>query len=180
MSGARYGRLSTMPLPLVAYDLGWPAAFERERDELTILLSPWLLGGVHHIGSTAVPGLAAKPTLDLMAGIQNLEAARSAVPVLEQTGYRHAEHRQHEALWFYKEEHSERTHHLHLTAPGSDLWRERLAFRDALRSDDRLRDQYERLKQRLAASCDDVTDYTAGKRDFVLAVLRAEGVAPPV
>ena len=82
--------------------------------------------------------------------------------------------------WFHKPpspDLAERTHHLHLTEPGSDLWRERLAFRDALRADDALRDEYAELKQRLAAAHgEDLGAYTAAKRDFVARVLGLAGI----
>jgi GrpB-like predicted nucleotidyltransferase (UPF0157 family) len=134
--------------------------------------------GIEHIGSTAVPNLSAKPILDMLAGITDLDAAREAIPVLAELGYRHADHRPHEALWFYKqpgEKYEDRTHQLHLTQPDSTLWRERLAFRDALREAPRLRDEYESLKQVLS-SATDLAAYTRGKRDFVSAVLLARGV----
>jgi len=158
--------------------MAWPETFRQEATLLRAALAPWLSQGIEHIGSTAVPGLAAKPILDMLAGITDLNAAREAIPVLAELGYRHADHRPHEALWFYKqpgEEYELRTHQLHLTRADSNLWLERLAFRDALREDPRLRDQYEFLKQVLSRETDLVA-YTRGKRDFVSAVLLARGV----
>lgn len=159
------------------YSPAWAEQFDREAAVLTAHLAPWLTGGVHHIGSTAVPGLPAKPILDLLAGVGDLEQARAAVPVLEQLGYRHAEHRPHEALWFYRQpgdDYSQRTHQLHLTAVGSALWRERLIFRDALRHDADLRAEYAEIKHRLAGQ--DLSTYTDGKRSFVARVLRTGGI----
>jgi GrpB-like predicted nucleotidyltransferase (UPF0157 family) len=153
--------------------------FEQEAHALREHLQPWLTGGVQHIGSTAVPGLAAKPILDMMAGVHDLGAAREAIPVLAGLGYCHGEHRPHEALWFYKQpgtDYDERTHQLHLTQVGSALWRERLAFRDALRADSGLRAEYEALKQSLASDADGLVNYTQGKRDFVGRVLKAHGI----
>jgi GrpB-like predicted nucleotidyltransferase (UPF0157 family) len=118
------------------YSAAWPESFRQEARLLTARLAPWLSHGIEHIGSTAVPNLSAKPILDMLAGITDLDAAREAIPVLAELGYRHADHRPHEALWFYKqpgEKYEDRTHQLHLTQPDSTLWRERLAFRDALR-----------------------------------------------
>ncbi len=161
------------------YSDDWPAAFEREAVLLREALGPWLVGGVHHIGSTAVPGLAAKPILDMLAGVRDLDAAREAVPALGDLGYTHAEHRPHEAVWFYKQAGADyrlRTHQLHLTTVNSDLWRERLAFRDALRADSRLRDEYQALKESLARDTSDVAEYTKGKREFVARVLGEAGI----
>jgi GrpB-like predicted nucleotidyltransferase (UPF0157 family) len=150
----------------VAYDPDWPRRFDRERTLLERVLAPWLFGGVHHIGSTAVPGLVAKPIIDMMAGVRDFVAARAAISVLSGQGYAHAPHRP-EAYRFSKPPSPnwyECTHHLHLTEPGSDLWRERLAFRDALRADPALRDEYQALKERLArVHGADLPAYTADK-----------------
>jgi GrpB-like predicted nucleotidyltransferase (UPF0157 family) len=163
--------------PLVAvvpYDPEWPRRFEAERALLERVLSPWLEGGIHHVGSTAVPGLAAKPILDIVAGVRDLEEARAAFDPLREHSYEHAPHRPG-THWFSKPPSTrwwERTHHLHLTVPGSDLWRERLAFRDALRADPALAAEYEALKLGLAREHRGrVEAYTAGKRAFVARVL---------
>lgn len=167
-----------MPIRVVAYDPDWPARFAQERELLITLLAPWLSGGVHHIGSTAVPGLAAKPIIDMIAGVRDLAEAQPAIAVLAEHGYVHAPHRPR-AYWFYRSPSQHRrdsTHALHLTEPGSDLWLERLAFRDALRGDPALRQEYQALKLHLARTHDDVTAYTAGKRDFVARVLATAGI----
>ncbi len=168
-----------VPIRVVPYDPDWVVRFEHERVLLEQMLAPWLSGGVHHIGSTAVPGLAAKPILDMMAGVADLPAARPAVVVLEGHGWVHAPHRP-EAYWFYRPRTSvghEHTHNLHLTQPGSALWRERLAFRDALRGDPALREEYQELKVHLAQRHgDDGNGYTADKRAFVARVLASAGV----
>ncbi len=165
---------------VVPYDPAWPRRFEEERVLLERLLAPWLDGGIHHVGSTAVPGLAAKPIIDIVAGVRDLEEARGAFERLREEGYEYAFHRP-QTHWFGKPASSEawpRTHHLHLTEPGSDLWRERLAFRDALRADRELAAEYETLKRRLAAEYPvDVEQYTAGKRQFVARVLAGAGIA---
>jgi GrpB-like predicted nucleotidyltransferase (UPF0157 family) len=156
---------------VVPYDPSWPSLFEGERTRLERVLAPWLSGGVHHIGSTAVPGLAAKPSLDLLAGVRDLEEARAAVQPLCAEGYEHAFHRV-DALWFRKAGAA-----LHLTEPGSPLWRERLAFRDALRADPALAAEYEALKLRLAEEHPhDASAYTGGHRAFVARVLAAAGI----
>jgi GrpB-like predicted nucleotidyltransferase (UPF0157 family) len=169
-----------MPIRVVPYDPDWVVRFEQERVLLARMLAPWLSGGVHHIGSTSVPGLAAKPILDMMAGVTDLAAARPAIAALEGRGWVHAPHRP-EAYWFYRPLTSvghEHTHHLHLTQPGSALWRERLAFRDALRNDPALRQEYQALKQHLAQRHGDDGDrYTADKRAFVARVLATAGIA---
>jgi GrpB-like predicted nucleotidyltransferase (UPF0157 family) len=168
-----------VPIEIVDYQPSWPERFEAERLVLVQALAPWLSGGVHHIGSTSVPGLPAKPVIDMMAGVGSLSAARPAVERLASLGYQHAVHRP-EALWFFKPGDRAlewRTHHLHLTEPGSDLWRERLAFRDALRADPELAAEYADLKARLSAEHGVANkEYARDKRPFVARVLASAGI----
>jgi GrpB-like predicted nucleotidyltransferase (UPF0157 family) len=165
-----------MAIDIARYDPAWPEQFRAEASRLTELLGPWLVTPVEHIGSTSVPGLAAKPVLDMMAGVHDLHSAEDAIPVLTSHGYVHAQHRP-ATLWFHKARTgSVPDQGLHLTEPGSSLWRERLAFRDALRADPVLTRQYQELKERLAADSGDIAAYTAGKREFVVQVLARSGV----
>jgi GrpB-like predicted nucleotidyltransferase (UPF0157 family) len=136
------------------------------------VLAPWLEGGIHHIGATSVPGLAAKPFIDMMAGVRDFDEARAAYGPLLVAGYAHTPHRPGIAHHFSKAGYG-----LHLTEPGSDLWNERLAFRDALRADPVLVAEYAALKLRLAEEYpDDIEAYTAGKREFVGRVLAIAGL----
>jgi GrpB-like predicted nucleotidyltransferase (UPF0157 family) len=171
-----------MTLAVEPHDAAWAVRFEHEAADLARVLAPWLHGGIHHVGSTAVPGLPAKPVIDMMAGVRDLDGARSAVEPLRAHGYAHAEHRP-DALWFFKPGgggFAARTHHLHLTVPGSDLWRERLAFRDALRRDPALRAEYAALKGVLAGEhTTAAAAYTSGKRPLVARVLREAGIELP-
>jgi len=163
---------------VVPYDPAWPRAFEAERALLEQVLAPWLSKGIEHVGSTAVPGLAAKPIIDMVAGVRDLGEARAAFGLLSALGYTHREHRP-EAHSLHKPgagEWWEETHHLHLTEPGSDLWRERLAFRDSLRADPSLADEYAEWKSRHAAANDSSNPYRADKRPFIARVLAEVGI----
>ena len=151
---------------VVPYDPAWPTQFETERARLEQALAPWLEQGVHHIGSTSVPGLAAKPIIDMIAGVRDLDEARAALEPLAALGYRYREHRPEAHLF------SKPTHGVHLTEPGSDIWVERLAFRDALRADRELAAEYEEWKLRHAGT----RAYTADKRPFVARVLAEAGL----
>ena len=162
------------PVVVVPYDPEWPLRFEAECALLERVLAPWLEGGIHHVGSTAVPGLASKPIVDMIAGVRSLEEARAAFEPLQEHSYLYTPHRPGIAHHFSKPSIrlSEVTHGLHLTEPESDLWRERLVFRDALRADRALAAEYEALKLRLAEEHEgDVAAYTAGKRAFVVRIL---------
>jgi GrpB-like predicted nucleotidyltransferase (UPF0157 family) len=162
----------------VPYDPDWPRRFEEERARLEEALAPWLEGGIHHIGSTAVPGLAAKPILDMLAGVRNLEDARGAFEPLARLGYAYRPHRP-EAHLFQKPGGAQRwdevTHGVHLTVPGSPLWRERLAFRDTLRADPALAAEYAEWKLQHGAG-GGKGPYDADKRPLVARVLAAQGI----
>ena len=72
---------------IVPYDSSWPARFQSEKTVLAEALGDWVQGGIHHVGSTAVHGLAAKPVIDVMVGVGNLNEARACIPLLEKIGY---------------------------------------------------------------------------------------------
>lgn len=82
-----------MLIRVLPYDPEWTVRFARERAVLERLLARWLRAGVHHIGSTSVPGLAAKPVIDMIAGVHDVAAAEQAVPVLEEQSWVHGFHR---------------------------------------------------------------------------------------
>ena len=162
----------TEPIQLVPYDAGWPAMFRSERVRLQDLLAPWLAGPVEHVGSTAVPGMVAKPVIDIMAGVLDLEHARPAIPALRGLDYRYAPYRPDQMHWFCKPDPERRTHHLHLIPFESRLWHERLAFRDALRADGSLATAYAQLKRELAVRYRHDRDaYTEAKTAFVQEVV---------
>jgi GrpB-like predicted nucleotidyltransferase (UPF0157 family) len=162
---------------VVPYDPEWALQFEVECAMLERVIAPWLHGGVHHIGSTSVPGLAAKPIIDILAGVRDLEASRAAFEPLATLGYAWHEHRPEAHAFFKPADGAQPTHHLHLTVSGSDLWRERLAFRDALRADPALVEEYAAWKVEHADGTGPRDRYTAGKRPFVLRVLESRGIA---
>ncbi|MBK9705267.1 MAG: GrpB family protein [Betaproteobacteria bacterium] len=166
------------PVVVVAYDPTWPARFLRERARLEDLLAAWLAGPIEHIGSTAIPGMIAKPVIDLMAPVDDLDASRPAIAVVEAAGYAYFPYRAESMHWFCKPSAAFRTHHLHLVPRDSRLWRERLAFRDRLRADLLLAAEYAALKVRLARQHPrDREAYTDGKAPFVRRVV-AETLLP--
>jgi GrpB-like predicted nucleotidyltransferase (UPF0157 family) len=169
-------------IDVVPYDPDWPRRFEAERALLERALAPWLDGGIHHVGSTSIPGLAAKPVVDMIAGVRDLEEARAAFGPLGELGYEYTPHRPR-THHFSKPAGAEwwaLTYALHLTTVGTDLWLERLAFRDALRADPALASEYEELKLRLAQEHNpDTGAYTVAKRPFVTRVLASAGIELP-
>lgn len=153
---------------IVPYDRNWPVRFEEERLALEQTLGDAVTGGIHHVGSTAVPGLAAKPVIDILVGIDDLERARAHVRPLAELGYLHAAYRPAEMIWFCKPDPARRTHHLHLVPTGSRRYREELAFRDFLRAHPKVAERYATLKRQLAAQYgDDREAYTVAKAEFI-------------
>jgi GrpB-like predicted nucleotidyltransferase (UPF0157 family) len=163
---------SEAPVRLVPYDPSWPSLFEAERTVLEGVLGPWLAGSIEHVGSTAVPGLLAKPVIDIMAAVHSLDASRPAISVLVHRGWFHFPYRADVMHWFGKPSPAFRTHHLHLVPFRSPLWIERLAFRDCLRCSPAVAAEYAALKQSLAQRYEfDREAYTEAKGPFVQQVL---------
>ena len=156
------------PVQIEPYNAAWPGAFIAERELLASVLSRWLAGSIEHVGSTAVPGLAAKPIIDIMAPVKDLESSRPALVELEKVGYCYAPYKSSEIHWLCKPNPEHRTHHLHLVPLNSALWIERLAFRDLLAAISAVAKEYVALKYRLAAAHrHDRERYTEEKGPFI-------------
>lgn len=156
------------PVEIVAYDSAWPLRFQEEAAVLRHALAAWLVGPIEHIGSTAVPGLAAKNVIDIMAGVRTLDSSRPACAAASQLGYCYAPYQVELEHWFCKPSPTFRTHHLHLVPMGSPQWIRPIAFRDYLRTHPSIRDEYEALKRQLAAQHRfDREAYTQGKGLFI-------------
>jgi GrpB-like predicted nucleotidyltransferase (UPF0157 family) len=161
------------PVRIEPYDPAWPALFEEERVRLVEAIGRWAVGGIHHVGSTAVPGLDAKPVIDILVGVRDLEGSRSCFDPLARLGYLYAPYRASEMHWFCKPHPDRRTHHLHLVPAGSRRFRDELTFREHLRSHPATADEYRRLKRRLAARFEhDREAYTEAKTEFISATCR--------
>lgn len=160
--------LNDESIRLSPYDPGWPARFEQERAALEAAIGAWVSGGVHHVGSTAVPGLDAKPIVDILVGVESLGGSRSCFGQLAELGYLYAPYRSGEMHWFCKPHPSHRTHHLHLIPVASPRYAAELAFRDRLRADPGLARDYAALKRELATRFPhDREAYTDAKGDFI-------------
>lgn len=163
------------PIKIVAYDPDWPRLFARERDRLEPVLAPWLVEPIEHIGSTAVPGLAAKPIIDMVAPVSDYAAFHSALPALNELGWVHAPEPGDEAARRWSicfPDAAWRTHHLHVVEQRAVNWHGWLMFRDHLRVDPAAAAEYGRIKAELAGRDDrDRTAYRAGKAPFIHGVL---------
>jgi GrpB-like predicted nucleotidyltransferase (UPF0157 family) len=156
------------PVVIVPYDQAWPAHFEQEARVLERALATWLVGRVEHIGSTAIPGLAAKPVIDLMGAVRTLADSRPAILAAAELGYRYAPYPAELEHWFCKPSLQVRTHHLHLVPAESPQWIGPIAFRNYLRAHSEAAMEYEALKRRLAQQHQfDREAYTLAKRPFI-------------
>ena len=159
-------------LRIVPYDPAWPARFMSEKELLEDAIGQRVTGGIHHVGSTAVPGLAAKPVIDVLVGVEDLPSSRASFHQLAKLDYHYAPYRSEEMHWFCKPSPAHRTHHLHMVPTASHRYRAELAFRDALRVRPDLAKRYEALKYELAARYrNDREAYTEAKHDFIAEVL---------
>jgi GrpB-like predicted nucleotidyltransferase (UPF0157 family) len=147
---------------------------ETERARLAEILAPWLVDGVEHVGSTSVPGLAAKPVIDLMASVRDPDAVvGQAGQELWADGWHHVPPELDGRQWrrfFVKPDPTgqHRYAHLHLIAVGHPRWAQQIEFRDALRRDDDLARRYADLKRELVAEHpDDREAYTEAKAEFI-------------
>ena len=158
---------------LCPYDPAWPELFEAERVRLLASL-PGLLLEVQHIGSTAIPGMAAKPIIDIMIGVASMAVADLLMVPLIGAGYTTSAEFNATLVdrrWFMRHAEGRRTHHLHVMPLGGDEWRRRLRFREVLRASPALAGQYLQLKQQLASRyAGDREQYTDAKTDFVSSI----------
>ncbi len=159
-------------LAVVPYDPAWPAAFQAEADRLRDALGPLALRIDHH-GSTAVPGLAAKPIIDIQVSVARLQPLAAYVGRLEGAGYVHVPSADDAFCpFFHRPRLWPHTHHVHLVESGGAEERRTLAFRDYLREHPETAREYEQLKRALAAQLGGADDaareaYARRKSPFV-------------
>ena len=152
---------------LLPWDPAWP---DRAWDEVERLLSalPGAFVAIEHFGSTAVPGLEAKPIVDLLGGLEQLADADGLIEPLQALDYGYKGHFSQRLMFIRRDAHGARSHQLHLVEYGTAGWTTRLAFRDALRSDADLRKRYLAEKRRLAAAHPhDFDAYASAKQAFL-------------
>ena len=137
-------------LTISPYDPRWPEEFEAESRRIRESLGPLALR-IDHVGSTSVPGLAAKPVIDIQISVRELHPMEPYRTVLERIGYTHVPHPDDAVYPFlHRPETWPHTHHVHVCQAGDDEERRHLAFRDYLRDHPELAREYARVKQDLA------------------------------
>lgn len=167
------GGVEARPIVVVPYRPEWPGLFRRHAERVAGALGEAALQICEHIGSTAVPGLAAKPIIDMLVVVEDSGKEDAYLPALESCGYvlrvREPEFEEHRML---------RTHdgdvHIHVLSRGSREIGRYLRFRDALRDNAEFRARYQGLKQALAEqNWPDMNAYAAAKSMLIEEILRA-------
>lgn len=159
---------------LVPHNPKWSELFEEEKQLLKNIFGDTIIA-IEHIGSTAIPGIPAKPIIDMNIGVESLEIARSMKEKFEKLGYEHRPfvpgHTKEELKWqelYVKDPEAKRTHHAHVTVYGNNYWKNDLLFRDYLRKNPARAKQYAELKKELAEKyADDRGTYTKNKEQFI-------------
>ncbi len=161
-----------MPTPVivVGYDAAWPDRFSEVSQSLRALLGD-AVHAVDHVGSTAVPGLAAKPVIDVDVTLCSRERIEAACRCMADAGYGTRGNRYDDDMWAFLSK-GEPACRVYLCPPENETHRRRLVFRDRLRQDGALRAAYSALKQRLSVQFPlDGDAYTAAKRSFIEAAI---------
>ncbi len=171
----KIARVLKEEVALAPYDPRWPERFEAERRHLRSCLPAGLVGRIEHFGSTAAPGLAAKPIVDMLVEVADLEETKRRIaPILEAQGYdyfwrpTHGDDGPPFYAWFIKrDERGRRTHHIHMVEADFEHW-DRLLFRDYLIERPQIARQYGELKRKLADEFrHDRVAYTEAKGAFI-------------
>ena len=177
LQAVRLGKVEVLnaPIELVDYDSGWPVLYEREAEKIRAALGERVLG-LEHAGSTSVPGLAAKPIIDIVLTVADSADEDAYVPPLEAAGYeltiREPDWHEHRAL-----KGTDPKVNLHVFSEGCPEIERMTAFRDRLRTSSADRDLYERTKRDLARRTWTYTqDYADAKSEVVEEIIARAGV----
>jgi len=154
-------------IQVVDYDPSWPECFKEESNLLRETLGDTAVA-VHHIGSTAVPGLAAKPIIDILVEVTDLATLDARNPDMELIGYNPKGEFGIPGRRYFQKGGDNRTHQIHAFLAGDLNVSRHIAFRDYLRSNPGVAEEYGALKKRVAETCDDdIGKYCDGKDAFV-------------
>lgn len=167
------GNTSRRKILVVDYDSTWPVAFETLRAPISDALRGIAIS-VEHVGSTSVPGLAAKPIIDIDVIVPSRAEVPLAIERLASLGYRHQGNLGIEDRDAFENPEGLPAHHLYVCVNGSAALLNHLAIRDSLRRDPAAVTRYGQLKKRLAAQFpSDIESYIEGKTDFLTDILRS-------
>ena len=158
---------------LADYDPRWPERYRAEAARIRAALGGWI-EQIEHVGSTAVPGLAAKPIIDIAVGVRRLADAERCIEPLKRIGYAYrpgAEELVPDRRFFQKGGSAAREFHVHVVDVRGPDWERWLLFRDYVRAHPEKARDYEQLKRALASCQRDNRAYTALKSAFIMAAV---------
>jgi len=159
---------------LVPYDTNWANHFQEKKKKLSRILARDNLIAIEHIGSTSIPGLLAKPLIDILLTVKDLQKAKEWIPALEKIGYHYKDENDPRRLFFTEGPEEIRIAYIHIAQQGSEYVDEALAFRDYLLANPGAVHEYELLKIKLAKSYPkNRAEYTKSKEDFIQKVISA-------
>lgn len=166
-------------ISIISYDPSWVQLFREEEAFLRARLPKNLIKRIEHFGSTAVPGLSAKPIIDILVEVTSLEETKKQiVPILQAEGYEYfwrptiGDAPPYYAWFIKRDKNGQRSHHIHMVEKDSDLW-DRLFFRDYLREFPEIADQYEKLKHTISEKHpNNRILYTEKKSSFILSITK--------
>lgn len=167
---------TTSPIEVLPYNPLWPQMFAEESARILFIIGPYV-DCIEHMGSTAVPGLAAKPVIDILIGVHHLADDVLFLPPLATLGYEYKP--EHEAVfperrYLHRVVNGVHTHHLHIVEPSSEFYKQQLRFRDLLRAYPEEAARYESLKVQLASQFrNDREAYTDGKSHLIQEILNS-------
>ena len=163
-------------IEVVAYDERWPVWFGQLRERYEAALADVSYVSIEHVGSTSVPGLAAKPVIDVDIVVDR-DGVTAAIDALVAIGYESRGEMGIVDRWATRAPADSIRTHTYVVVVGSLALRNHLAVRDALRNDERLRDEYGALKLRVAAETDDLDVYVPAKSAILHRILAAAGLS---
>lgn len=164
-------------IDIVPYDPAWPTQANFEIDKLKTVLPPSSIIDIQHVGSTAIPGIAAKPIIDIQIAVRSLEEMKIiSVPVLQKLGYEYWENNPDTQRMFFAKGMppfgEKRSHHVHIVELTSKHWKDKINFRDYLIAHPDVANAYQALKLNLAQQYrSDRERYTTAKSEFINNIL---------
>ena len=164
---------------IVPYSTEWPELFEKEAKRIKAACDG-IITVIEHIGSTAVPGMPAKPIIDIMPGLDSYQDGWKIIEPLKQLGYEYSGENGIPGRFYFDYRFERRSVvHVHVYQIGTENWHRHLIFRDYLRSHPEVADQYAELKKELSVRFrKDREEYTNGKSQFINAVIHSARKAP--
>lgn len=161
-------------MKLASYTNQWVATYQMEKGKLISLLGSDFIA-IQHIGSTAIPGIASKPIVDIMVLLHSVQLSSKYLEALDTLGYEYAKDRSSNERYFFTKGNPV-TVQLSLTDRSTPYWDRQIAFRDYLRKHPKTAKEYETLKRSLIEQYPSGKDeYSSGKSEFVAAVLLKAG-----